>query len=147
MTHTREPNCPGCLTKLQGVDPHLANWFWGTVKKKYPSAHVCWGVRDQIDQDADFVAGRSMLKWPNSKHNFEIDGKKNSLAIDLFLIDENGMALFPLAFYQGVAQEMTSLMTWGGSFPHLKDLDHFQIDHPSGEELNPYPWAKTAIET
>lgn len=131
MVHDiNDPQCVGCKNKLLDVHIIMNAWFWW-VKENHPEAHVCWGYRGEDDQHADFMAGRSKLDWPNSKHNNMIDDKPCSLALDIFTLDQNGSAKFDLSFYQKIEQETKDAgykIIWGGSWKSLKDNDHFELE-------------------
>jgi hypothetical protein len=130
MIHSAEPKCQGCKDKLVGVHLALNTWFWD-MKEKHPELHVCWGWRGEEDQHADFLSGRSKLDWPKSKHNKMLNGNPCSEALDVFTIDQYGIAHFDRKFYAALAEETTAAgykITWGGNFPTFKDLDHFQLE-------------------
>lgn len=136
MTHIISTDeCPGCIKKLLFCDPFWTEWF-SNVKAIWPTAHIAWGFRGQADQDADFAAGKSKLKWPNSKHNFMLrDDKPNSLALDIFEINpDNGKAVFDSKWCAEVYHWSLSKgypVQWGGLFETLKDMDHFEIAQTS----------------
>jgi hypothetical protein len=117
---------------MQG-HPYL-KFFFDWVKKKHPDIHTDWVYRDFNDQEEAFASGRSRDHFPNSKHNFMKGDKPFSLAIDLFVINEDGEAVFPGPRYRQIADEMKAdklLMKWGGDFvTHKEDQDHFEL-HPS----------------
>lgn len=135
MIHQSNGPCAGCEKKLTQCDPFWTNWF-ASLKANWSNAHISWGFRGQADQDADYNAGSSKLKWPFSKHNFMLDdGTPNSLALDLFQINEEGKAVFDpkwytLVFHWSLAQGYP--VEWGGFFKTLKDMNHYQISQPSG---------------
>lgn len=129
MIHTKDPVCPGCEAKLKQVHPALQAFF-DRVKFKYPQAHVAWGYRGAADQEQLFLEKKSDLHYPNSKHNAtKPDGTPEARAIDLFLEDEDGVARWPLPWYQKVARELAlPPIRWG---IHLKsgalDAPHFEL--------------------
>lgn len=122
-------DCPSCAEKLKDVHPLMVQWFY-RVKQKWPDAHISWGFRSQADQDQAVRDGRSKDPWPTSKHNHMDEGVPESLALDLFQMDENGVGIFSPKFYLAVSEwaKNDSVKTrWGGSFPHLHDYDHFEL--------------------
>lgn len=127
--HTTDQDCPSCKEKLDTCHPVLVEWFiW--LKWSYPKVHVAWGWRGEQDQHNDFLSGRSKKDWPMSPHNNMKDGMPCSLALDIFTIDEQGHAGFDEEFYRlvdEVTQSNDYPLLWGGSFPHLKDMDHWQL--------------------
>lgn len=128
--HTSDPVCALCDLKLEQAHPFMLDWF-RRVKAKYPNAHISWTYRDKIAQEQAFLDHRTHDHFPNSPHNRENPETKlpESLAIDLFQIDEDGVALFSPKFYLSVAQDCKaekSPIKWGGEFKTLGDYDHFQ---------------------
>lgn len=130
VRHTSDPQCPLCLHKL--TESHLAmrDWFlW--VKSIYPEAHVSCAFRDQAKQREEYIAGRSMLDWPMSKHNYTQEGQPCSLALDIFLINSEGKAVFSAEWcrqiYEHTMDEKFPIK-WGGNFTKLKDYVHFELD-------------------
>lgn len=133
MIHYPGPDCRGCNDKLMGVHLAMVAWFkW--IKELHPEIHCCWGWRGEADQHADFLAGRSKVDWPYSKHNQTYNNMPCSHAIDIFTIDANGSAKFNPDFFEQIANETNAAgykITWGGSFKRLKDYDHFELkDEP-----------------
>lgn len=130
MIHQPGLECIGCKNKLVGVHIAMVEWFnW--IKAKHPEIHCSWGYRGEKDQHADFLSGRSKLDYPHSAHNHMLNGSACSLAIDLFTIDENGMAHFDGKFYGLIARETRDAgykIIWGGAWKTFKDLDHYQLD-------------------
>jgi len=130
MIHSNGPDgCLSCNSKLQFCHIDIQHMF-AFIRVNFPDAHIAWGFRDERNQTADFMAGRSKLDWPNSKHNFTLDGRPCSKAIDLFRLDEYGKAEWNVGWYESIWNilKTTGLsITWGGTFKHFKDSDHFEI--------------------
>lgn len=97
---------------------------------------VITGHRNQAEQDADFAAGRSKLRWPDGKHN-----ATPSLAMDLCPY-RNGLQWNDKeAFYllAGIVLAIAALrgikIRWGGDWDSdfdlhdqsFMDLGHFEI--------------------
>lgn len=127
LHHIEGDFCPLCDDKLKLVHEAMKEWFlW--AKKIYPDLHIAWGWRGELDQHADFMAGRSKLDWPKSKHNNMIDGRAQSLALDVFQIDEKAIfnPKFYLELWQRTEQEGWPVL-WGGTWKSFKDMDHFEL--------------------
>ena len=124
-----DPVCWSCENKAQQAHPYLIGWFHD-IKKKYPTIHIAWSYRGVEDQEKAFDEGKSRVHYPNSAHNYVIDGKPCSLALDLFLIDLDGCARFPSPFYKKLADENLAErlpIKWGGNFTTIADHDHFEV--------------------
>ncbi len=141
LHHNDDPTCPLCEDKLKQAHEYLRLWFID-VKKRYPTAHVCWSWRGEKDQNKAYYEGKSNLKFPNSPHNNMKNGNPCSLALDLFLLEDHA-AIFPPLFYSKLNRENAESNTpiiWGGSFKSkagksLGDYDHFQYDEVSRKDL------------
>lgn len=121
--------CPRCETFLELAHPRIVIWYRG-VKKQFPDTHVCESFRNQEDQERDFACKHSEKHWPDSKHNKCFpSGTPASEALDLFRIDENGVASFPWRFYELIWDwSHDEPITWGGTWKTLKDGPHFELD-------------------
>lgn len=135
LRHTSDSICPLCEHKLIQAHPYIANWFrW--VKNKYINVHVAWAFRGEADQTAAVISGASKRPWPTSKHNHtELVGDAilpRSLALDLFLIDEDGIAQWPPLFYARVNKESLDekyQVMWAGLWKGtFKETCHFEIN-------------------
>lgn len=132
--HDESPDCPLCSEKLKTAHSLMVDWF-KRVKLRYPNVHVSWAYRGQADQEKAFADKRTKVHFPNSPHNHSQDGKPCALALDLFLIDEDGIARFPGMFYAKLNAENEQNkepIFWGGRFKNFGDLDHFQIQTTAG---------------
>jgi hypothetical protein len=127
--HTHDPVCPLCEDKLFTAHDYLKGWF-RSLKSRYPNVHVSWAYRGQADQEEFFKEGKTRAHYPHSAHNKTDEaGKPCSLALDLFQIDEDGVARFSPLFYAKIADESEkdgALILWGGTFKNIGDRDHFQ---------------------
>lgn len=134
LHHTEDVLCPMCEDKLTKTHPDMIAWY-RTKKTKYANLHISWSFRTAEEQNAMVVAGKSKLQWPQSKHNHtDPFGKPESLALDLFIIGEDGEAKFPKPFYQQLAKccsDNHEPIRWGGVFKYLGDFDHFELTIPS----------------
>lgn len=93
---------------------------------------ILCGHRDKTDQEAAFVAKRSKVLWPNSKHN-----KKPSMAVDVapYPIDWDDKERFIrfAGYVQGIADIlryegfMTHRVKWGGDFESFFDGPHWEL--------------------
>ena len=122
-----------------------------TAVLRYYDHTIIEGHRDQVDQDADFAAGRSRLKWPHGKHNafpsnavdtapypvrwpgpLVVNGKLDKQALN------DTLRFYHFAgFVQGTARANGIKLRWGGDWNSnheysdelgLRDLPHFEID-------------------
>jgi hypothetical protein len=130
--HTEGKVCPSCDEKLKTAHPDIAAWF-RDVKRRHQNVHVSWAWRGADAQNKAYFEGKSNCPFPKSPHNHTEGGKPCSLALDLFLITEEGEAVFPAAFYKRLNAENEAAkirMIWGGHFKSLGDAGHFQIPKP-----------------
>jgi hypothetical protein len=116
---------------LEKCHPDLKTWFH-KVKAKYINVHISYGWRGQAEQDQLKAEGKSDVSFPDSKHNVMLlDGTPMSHAIDLFQVDDDGVARFSLPFYKLVSSQIdpkVDRVRWGivlksGSV----DGPHFQL--------------------
>jgi hypothetical protein len=129
MKHTNEGICPSCEDKLKDGHPDIVYWFH-RIKEHFPTAHCAWVFRSKEEQDRMVAEKASKLTFPNSKHNFTQDGKPCSKAMDLFSLGDHGEANFRLQYYVQIAnwlEDVNAPITWGGTFKHLVDGDHFEL--------------------
>lgn len=145
--HEAGPVCPGCEAKLRSVHPYLVDWFHQHVKPEWPTIHISWGYRGKFDQDLCFRQKTTKLPWPKSAHNRRVaidsakpfdasnetdpNSRPESIAIDLFQLDETGKAIWvPHTFFK-LSQQINDAaepIKWGGLFRFLGDADHFEIN-------------------
>lgn len=127
--HRNSQDCPRCRFKL--IEAHIAmvDWFnW--IKGLFPDAHVSWSFRNEKTQNLMVKTGKSRLAWPNSKHNFSQDGQPCSKALDLFRLDDVGVAKFEKPWFEKiyrVSVENNFPIRWGGNFKSFADSDHFEL--------------------
>jgi hypothetical protein len=115
LHHTDAPACPLCEEKLRTAHSVMADWF-RRIKKQFENVHISWAYRGAEDQERFFKEGKTRCRFPKSAHNYAINGKPCSLALDLFLIDEDGSARFPPLFYAKVNeinQQNKEPIRWG----------------------------------
>lgn len=127
--HTSDPVCALCEEKLSQADPALTKWFHD-LKSRHPSVHISWSYRDEASQNKMVSEGASKLKYPLSAHNHTVQGEPQSLALDIFQIDNSGRAIFDPVFCAKVNEESCSLgyaLKWGGKWKALGDNDHFEL--------------------
>lgn len=129
--HIDGPECPECNKKLLTAHPYLSSWFKKKVKKQYPNAHISWAWRGEADQNQFLKEGKTTLPFPRSPHNkSKPDGTKCAMALDLFLIDDDGSARFPPLWYAKLNTENEAdrePIRWGGKFKSIGDGDHFEL--------------------
>lgn len=127
--HFNGDACEVCAAKLIHAHPSMVSWFcW--VRGAFPSAHVSWSFRGQEDQNKLFESHRTLLRWPESKHNFLVDGVPQSKALDLFELREDGKAYFEEQFFKRIAEATKAQglpIRWGGTFKNFKDTPHFEL--------------------
>lgn len=134
--HQDGATCPGCETKLHEAHPSLVGWFH-RVKAKYINAHVAWAFRDREQQNQCVLDGKSTFPWPKSEHNVTVGGKPCSRALDLFQIDEDGVARWAPGFFVQLNQDNVAAkepILWGGRWKTLGDRDHFSLDPAKQKE-------------
>lgn len=103
-----------------GVDPRLAD-FALAFRQANPDAHISWGFRGRVDQEAAFNRGHSKARYGQSPHNY-------GLAIDFFRLTLNGPD-WTLSWYQEKlrpAAEAAGLVS-GGSWAKFKDWPHVEV--------------------
>lgn len=130
LRHTADDVCPLCEDKLLCAHPRIADWF-RRLKKRHPNVHVSSSWRGQSEQNQLFKEGKTRAPFPKSKHNHMEDGRPCSLALDLFQIDEDGVARFAPLFYAKVNAENEAdreLIRWGGKFKSFVDGPHFELN-------------------
>lgn len=129
LHHNDEDPCPLCDAKLNSAHPYIADWF-RKVKSNWHNCHISWAFRNEEAQNAAFLDKLTMLRWPMSAHNNMDDNKPCSLALDLFQIDEDGVARFSPKFYTMLwnwSQKSGYKLRWGGKFKNLGDAGHFEM--------------------
>lgn len=127
--HTDDFECPLCEEKIASAHPYMQDWF-RRLKKKYPTVHCSCAWRDEAAQEKAFSDGKTKAHWPDSKHNFMLDGKPCSLALDIFEI-VNGKERWSWSFYREVNQENTldnEEILWGGMFKSIIDGPHWEYN-------------------
>jgi hypothetical protein len=130
LHHTDDPVCPLCEAKLQQAHSYLQGFF-REKKKKYSNLHVSWSFRNKVEQEQAYLDGKTRAHFPKSPHNKMKDGKPCAEALDLFQIDEDGVARFSPLFYVKLSHECEEdklPIVWGGNFKKLHDYDHFELD-------------------
>lgn len=122
--------------KLATCDQRLQNIF-NEVVKKWDCTIVC-GTRGKDEQDKAYNEGRSMLKFPKSKHNsnpsIAVDVTPYYAGVGIDWSDTIGFAYFA-GYVKRIAEEMGVNLRWGGDWDGDKrnkdqtfnDLPHFEI--------------------
>lgn len=129
LHHEAGATCTLCASKLLTAHPYLRDWF-ESVKIRYPNVHISWAFRGEEDQNRMKADGKSNASFGSSPHNHMENGKPCSLALDLFLLDEDGVARFPPLFYAKLYSDCKRDMDrirWGGTFKKLLDQNHFEM--------------------
>lgn len=129
MKHQPGDVCNYCEKLLIDVHPELGLFFhW--AKSQHKQLHISDGWRGEDAQNKAFERGASRARWPNSKHNYMINGKPCSLAIDLFEIDDTGHGVWDSTFFQKLynqAKDHNFFIGWGGNFKKIHDSPHFEL--------------------
>lgn len=119
-------------TNLDDAHPALIAVFKKVVQDF--DCTVIEGYRGQYEQDAAFHAGKSKLRYPESKHN-----RIPSLAVDVcpYPIDWSDHRRFYLfaGYVMAVANSMGVKLRWGGDWDgdwtwkdqSFHDLPHFEL--------------------
>lgn len=131
LRHQVGKTCALCDAKLLTAHNDLAKWF-RAAKEKWQNIHISWAYRDQAAQERAFAEGASLLHWPNSAHNHRVNDIPTSLALDIFQIDEDGIARFQYQFnktlWAWTNQDYgANSFLWGGGFKSLGDSGHFEL--------------------
>lgn len=88
---------------------------------------IITGHREQAAQDAAVFSGKSRTPWPMSKHN-----SIPSRAVDVapYPLDWSDIPAFHALndVVQDAAQDLGIKIRWGGTFTHLKDYDHWELE-------------------
>lgn len=129
------------IQRLRGVDARLAACVIAT-------ADVCdvmvgyMGGRRTPEQQATLVAQGASMRL-NSRH---LEGK----AVDLVALVDGEPAWRPRLLYERIRDAMFATaavrgvgLVWGGYWPHLQDLGHFELDERRHPVINrPVPRPK-----
>lgn len=130
MKHeNRNAFCPKCEEFLKTTHPKMVEW-WRLIKPNFTHVHIYCSWRNMDAQNKAFYEGLSRLKFPNSRHNYTLNDKAASLALDLFQLSEEGIALFPYQFYKriiDISEQFNQPIRWGGHFKDLGDSNHFEF--------------------
>lgn len=114
------------LDSLHGVHPDLVRVATAALAITPVDFGIIEGVRTLERQKELFAAGKSQTM--NSRH---LQGK----AVD-FAAYVDGTLSWDTPLYAQIAQAMKQAahdlgipVTWGGDWPHFKDLDHIELEH------------------
>lgn len=125
--------CYSCYVKLLECDERIKELVLN-LQNVFPDCHVAVGYRDQAGQHTAFMGKLSTYDWPDSPHNYNVEGIPQSKAVDLFCLEPNGKASFLVKYYQNLwtwySQNKSMFQgefTWGGTYIHLKDFDHIEV--------------------
>lgn len=111
---------------------HRLQHLFNRVILDYDCAILC-GNRNEADQNAAFAAGKSQLRFPDSRHN-----SSPSSAVDVapWPIDWNDIGRFRFfgGFVVGIAAMQGIEIRWGGDWDrdpntpnNFNDLLHFEL--------------------
>ncbi len=127
--HTHGSECAYCDKKLILAHPDIVAWY-RRMKAKWINLHISASWRDAVEQTHLLQAGLTNAPWPKSAHNHTLLGKPQSLALDLFTIDEDGIARWPWKLYAMIAEynrTQREPIIWGGSWKSIHDGPHFEL--------------------
>ena len=127
LKHANYKTCPLCEEKLKLAHEDLGYWFHNRVKPYWPDAHISWSHRDKENQERAFKEGKTTLHFPDSLHN-----KLPAMALDLFQINEKGLAVWDKMFFGGLARLIKNegwQIRWGGDWETFKDYGHFEMNN------------------
>ena len=122
------------IERLETCHPELEELFREVVLH-FDCAVLC-GHRGQEEQDEAFYAGRSKLKWPQSKHN-----QVPSLAVDVapwypdpphIRWNDRERFYYFAGVVQGLAISLDIPLRWGGDWDRdteVKDQSFFDLPH------------------
>lgn len=129
LHHNDDNPCPLCEAKLSTAHSVIADWF-RKIKAIWKNVHVSWAFRNKEQQERVYEDGASLVRWPNSAHNYMIGDKPQSLALDIFQIDDDGVARFSPKFYRLIWDWTNGgdfKLRWGGDFKKLGDAGHYEL--------------------
>ena len=113
--------------KLATCDLRLQSIFNEAIKSM--DMTIVTGYRGEVEQDQAFKDGRSLLKFPNGRHN-----RNPSLAVDACPFPYDWSTDSPpiklLADHiKAVGESLQIEIEWGGECfgPDFRDTDHFQL--------------------
>ncbi len=117
---------PESFSKLSTCHIDLQTLFYEVIKSF--DCEILEGHRNQADQDADFAAGNTKLKYPNGKHNAM---PSNAADVSPYPVDwKNTKRFYWFAGYvMGIAQKlkddgkMTHAIRYGGDWNGNKEID------------------------
>lgn len=121
--HNQGDSCQSCLDKLIHGHPGIVEAYH-FIKTRHPDVHCSWIYRGPEDQEKARSSGASLAKFGQSKHNLE-----PAQAMDLFQIDENGIAIFDPKFCSKLNAELKEAgfkLKWGGDFKKIGDYCHWE---------------------
>lgn len=109
------------------------------VRELFPVILVC-GFRDREKQDMLYEAGKTKVKWPDSKHNTtDHRGKPKSKAVDMYPSPINWGDRKRMTFLAGVtlgiAHCRRTRIRWGGDWDRDTELLDNVFDDPGHYEL------------
>ena len=111
------------LERLAECHPDLQRICHELIKEL--DVTVLCGFRGEREQNAAFIAGRSKLRWPRSKHN-----QSPALAVDLapYPVDWKDISRFVdmCERFERIAEELKIKVRLGRDFS-FKDYPHFEI--------------------
>lgn len=127
------------FSKLSTCHQDLQVLFYEVIKCF--DCTILEGYRNQVDQEKDYVDGKTKLHFPDGKHNHQ-----PSMAVDVtpypVNFDDNKLSIWFGGYVLGIAQrlkdegKMSHSVRWGGAWDglgkldrtgELNDADHFEL--------------------
>lgn len=127
--HEIGSKCSYCDDKVELGHP-LLKLYWPILKREFLDLHVADCFRGESEQNSCFDRGKTQKKWPNSKHNYMVDGKPCSLALDFFKMMPDMHGMYPPKFYYDIDKFIIDNeipLSWSGKWNGFKELDHFEL--------------------
>lgn len=114
-------------SRLDAAHPLLRKLFLAcAADPKCPPFAVLDAQRGRVAQEKAFALGNSKAHFGQSAHNFA-----PAVALDVvpYPIDWNNLDRFRklAAFVQAKARSLNIDITWGGDWPKLKDMPHYEL--------------------
>lgn len=121
--------------KLETCDKRIVKVILRALELSEIDFGIAWGHRDELAQNEAYMANKSTLKFPHSKHN-----SNPSRAVDIYAYVggvnwESKYYYYLAGVILAVAKEMDVNLRWGGNWDRdgdfsdnsFNDLGHFEL--------------------
>ena len=120
------------LAKLATIHPDLQKLFLEVVK--VVDCIIVCGYRDKEEQDKAYAMGRSLVRFPNSKHNINPSNAVDVVPYPIDWLDIRRFYYFG-GFVVATALKLNISIRWGGDWngdfqvkdQNFNDLPHFEL--------------------